>query len=162
MRRILTSILIALAFTACTVFNKATTYPSINIETSILNKCIELSVQQIIEENWLSEFMQTKNERPTIITSRIINNTTAIIANDTVYATLDRELVKTGQLRVIKSSHGQRLLNPIELSQTPNIDFVLSIAIQPNNEKKELADFEISLWNNKSGTPLFTKKNIIE
>ncbi|MBN2261474.1 MAG: hypothetical protein JW735_01070, partial [Prolixibacteraceae bacterium] len=126
------------------------------------NNCIELTTQQIVAENWISEFMQEKNERPTIITSRIINNTSATIVTDSVYATLDREMAKTGQIRVIQSTPGQRLLNPIELSQAPNIDFVLSVAIQPNAENKKLADFELSLWNSKSTTPLLTKKNTIE
>lgn len=162
MRRIFTLVFSIIIFASCSVINKATNEPAIIIETSALNNCIELTAQQIVGENWISEFMQVKNERPTIITSRLINNTSAILATDTIYASLDRELAKTGQLRVIQSTPGQRLLNPIELSKATNIDFVISIAIQPNIENKKQADVELSLWNRKSGTPLLTKRNTIE
>jgi len=162
MRRIFILVFTILIFAACSLINKATSEPAIIIETATLKNCIELTAQQIVAENWISEFMQVKNERPTIITSRLINNTSAILATDTIYASLDHELAKTGQLRVIQSTPGQRLLNPIELSKATNIDFVLSIAIQPNTANKKQADVELSLWNSKSATPLLIKRNTIE
>jgi hypothetical protein len=73
------------------------------------------------------------------------------------------ELAKTGQARVLKVTESQRLLNPIELLQLKNVDFVFSTTINKNIETTpHRAYVEFSVWKHQISKPLSVIKNFIE
>lgn len=162
MRRVFLMIFSVVLLGSCSLIKNTANDPVVQIDQMALQTSIANTTKQIIEGNWLSDFMRINNERPTIIISRLLNNTNAVINPDSVYHNIDIALVQTGQVRVVQSTENQRLLNPIELVNALNIDYVLSVTIQKNSDTNTKADLEFSLWSKASQTPLITKKNTIE
>ncbi len=106
--------------------------------------------------------MSEYNERPIIMTSLITNNSNGIIDINSVYETIDMRLVKSGQVRVVKTDEAQRVLTPFELAKGESVDYVISSIINDNPDQKSSVIFKISLWNDQAREPVIEIENIVE
>ncbi|MDA3881299.1 MAG: lipoprotein [Prolixibacteraceae bacterium] len=159
------SFLILLTLTmlsGCSIFNKISRTPAFQIDENAMEKTVNKTVEELLSSEWLSAFMTSKNERPIIMTSLITNNSNGIIDVNTIYETIDMRLVKSGQVRVVKTDETQRILTPYELAKGQSVDFVISSIIKENPGQPESVVYKLSLWGDKSREPVIEIENIVE
>jgi hypothetical protein len=148
---------------SCSLLKPAVTEPEILIDQAQLNTAVELSVDEIIKGEWLSAFMVKNNERPVVICSTIDLPPHVSFPIDSLYNMIDLHLIKTGQVRVIKSNTIQRTTAPVDLAKGESIDFVLTAAIEKAVQQSSSNPvLVLALWNENSETPITTAKNMIE
>lgn len=142
---------------SCALLKKAQNETVTIIEQHKLDSIIEESITELIKCSWLSDYLIQNNERPILISSKIKNNTKAIIDLLKVYDSIDLNLIKTGQVRVLKSDKNQQLLKPSELAKGQSIDFVLSATFDKNVQiSTSNIIFKLSLWDEKTADPILT------
>ncbi len=162
MKRSVLYILVLVLFSGCSLFKKLTEEPEFVVEKQALEQAINKTVDELLSSEWLSDFMSENNERPIIMTSLITNNSNGIIDVNTIYETIDMRLVKSGQVRVVKTEEAQRVLTPYELAQGESVDYVISSVIENNPNQDSSVIFKISLWSDKTREPITKIENIVE
>lgn len=163
MRRILYFLITTLLMSSCSVSKLIHKEPELLIDESQMTAAIEKSIAELIEGQWMTDFLLQKNERPVIVISRIINNTKAKINSEKVNEAIEFAILNSGQARVVKTTESQRILNPIELAKVSSVDFVLSVTFLKNINITPAGSFiELSLWNESSVEPISTIKTEIE
>ncbi|HKM94301.1 MAG TPA: hypothetical protein VJY41_11665 [Prolixibacteraceae bacterium] len=155
-------LIVVLFLGSCSTSKQTKKNTPVTIDQQMLNNAIEKTINELVAGQWMSDFMTKKNERPTITTSRIINNANVIIDNNFIHNVIDMSLINTGQSRVLKSTENQRLLSPLELSQIESIDYVISTTIQPAKKSSSNPVIELSIWDKEASKSLFTVSNPIE
>jgi len=163
MRRILYFLITTLLMSSCSVSKLAHKEPELLIDESQMTASIEKSIGELIEGQWMTDFLLEKNERPVIVISRIVNNTKAKINKEKVNEAIEFAILNSGQARVVKTTESQRILNPIELAKVSSVDFVLSVTLLKDFNIAPASSFlEISLWNESSVEPISRIKTEIE
>jgi PBP1b-binding outer membrane lipoprotein LpoB len=162
MKRGVLYILMLVFLSGCSLFKKFTEEPGFVVDEQALEETVNKTVNDLLSSGWLSDFMSEQNERPIIMTSLITNNSNGIIDVNTIYETIDMRLVKSGQVRVVKTDEAQRILTPYELAGGESVDFVISSIIENNPDKDSSIIFKISLWSDKAREPVIEVENIVE
>lgn len=155
-------ILVVLLLGSCSTSKLTKKDSPVLFDKQVLNNTIEIAINELVAGQWMSDFLTKKNERPTITTSRVINNANATIDNDLIHNIIDMSLINTGQSRVLKSTENQRMLSPRELSQLGSIDFVISTTIQPAKKGSSAPVLELSIWDKEASKSIFTVSKPIE
>jgi len=146
----------------CSIFNKASKEPDFTINENAMEKTVQKTINELLSSEWLSAFMANQNERPIVMTSLITNNSNGIIDANTIYETIDMQLIKSGQVRVVKTNEAQRILTPYELAKGESVDFVISSLIYNNPNKSESVAYKLTLWGDQSREPVIEFENIVE
>lgn len=131
--------------------------PIIELDNEQLEKVIHESVKKLLTDNWLSDFLVEYNKRPILISSQFTNHTTASVDIQKLYDLIDMDLIESGEVRIVKSNEQQRNSSPLKLASGKSVDFVVSASIGTKNESTpSILIFQLSLWNNKSTTPVIS------
>jgi PBP1b-binding outer membrane lipoprotein LpoB len=162
MKRGVLYILMLVFLSGCSLLKKITEEPGFVVDEQSLEETVNKTVNDLLSSEWLSDYMSEQNERPIIMTSLITNNSNGIIDVNTIYETIDMRLVKSGQVRVVKTDEAQRILTPYELVQGESVDFVISSIIENNPNKDSSVIFKIFLWSDKTREPVTEIENIVE
>lgn len=162
MKRIFILVLTLAMLSGCSIFNKASKEPDFTINENAMEKTVQKTINELLSSEWLSAFMANQNERPIVMTSLITNNSNGIIDANTIYETIDMQLIKSGQVRVVKTNEAQRILTPYELAKGESVDFVISSLIYNNPNKSESVVYKLTLWGDQSREPVIEFENIVE
>jgi len=162
MKRGVLYLMMLVFLSGCSLFKKFTEEPEFVVDKQALEETVNETVDELLSSEWLSDYMSEQNERPIIMTSLITNNSNGIIDVNTIYETIDMQLVKSGQVRVVKTDQAQRILTPYELAKGESVDYVISSIIEDNPNKGSSVTFKISLWNDQAREPVAEIKNIVE
>jgi Holliday junction resolvase len=150
-------------FSSCSLFLKTAQRTEIQITNSQLEELITSSVNDIIKEHWLSDFYTNSNERPILIASKISSPNHIILNKEKAYELFDFALLKSGQVRVVKSNEKHRILIPTELAKGESVDFVLTASIVEIAESKPSSyEFIVRLWNDNSLTEISEIRKLIQ
>lgn len=144
-------------FVSCTMLKNITKEPVIELDKQQLEKVIHESVETLLKEYWLSDFLVLNNKRPILMTSNITNTTSAKFNIQELYNTIEMDLIESGQVRVVKSNEQQQSIPPTTLSSGKSVDYVLSATFgkKPESEPPILI-LQLSLWTKNSATPITT------
>lgn len=155
------AITIVVLLSSCSLLRNTQQKEEIRITDNQLNEWVSQSVQEILNDAWLTNFLTDNNERPILIISGIISPENIILNASKLYDKFDLELLNTGQVRIVKSTLGQRSQIPAELASGESVDYVLVPTITEEvNDKTYSYYFTISLWGNDITSPIFTSKKI--
>lgn len=155
-RAILLLLLLNLMF-SCSLLKLTTHETEFNVDYQLLEEAVHESVNSLLNEYWLSDFLVQNNQRPIIMTSNFTNPTNAIINIQKLYDTIDFDLIESGQVRVVISNAEQRIESPRILSSGRSVDYVLSATFEKKTETTPpILILQLSLWNENSPTPIST------
>lgn len=163
MKRSLILIFIGLFFAGCSLLKPAVQPATVYLSDDQYESIIHESVTELLSAGWLSDFLTNQNQRPIIMVSKISNSARVVADNNSAVAWLEKELIESGQVRVVKSTEPQREINPVDLAQGKSVDFVLSANFEKRVETSPaITIFVVSLWSDTSTLPITEVKKEIK
>ena len=147
-------ILLAL-LSGCSLLKMGTKEQHQQVSDQQLGNAVSESVNALLDEYWLSDFLVQHNERPILITSSFTNPTDVAIDMTALYNKVEMSLIESGQVRVVKSNQNQRDTQPTKLAKGKSVDYVLSVNFEEKQDTTPpILIIQLSLWNERSISPL--------
>lgn len=146
----------------CSILKQAPQKADIQITDDQISSLVDTAVKDILSDSWLTNYFTDYHERPILITSKVQHPDHILLNDSLVYNRFDMNLVKSGQVRIVKSTEAQRNEIPNVLAAGVSIDFVISSRIvETESENNSNLFFEVSLWNENT-SPIYTTREKIE
>ncbi|MCF8358588.1 MAG: penicillin-binding protein activator LpoB [Prolixibacteraceae bacterium] len=149
-------ILLGLLFlSACSLLKpkkatETTTFP----DQSEIVEAVNAATSQLINEDWLSQFLIINDERPVLMPLLVKNETNATIDSEMILSELEKNLITSGKVRVIKATPQQQKLTPHEiLSSGMSIDYVITTSLIKDGSSANTYNLILYFWGNKSKKP---------
>lgn len=163
MSKILILFIIVIIFSSCSLLKHTPEEAIIIIEQQQLDSIVEVSVNELIEGAWLSDYLIQNNKRPILVTSKFQNETNTFIDTLKLYESINMGLIRSGQVRVVKLDETQRQISPGDITKGLSIDFAISTKVKKIiKETSSSLYFEFSLWDDKLIEPVITINKEIE
>lgn len=163
MKRSLILIFISLSLASCSLLKPAVKISSVTITDEQYEKIIKESVDELLSAGWLSDFLTTQNQRPIVMVSQISNSANVIANNSNTVEWFEKDLIESGQVRVVKSTVTQRQINPVDLAKGESVDFVLSANFEKQvDTSPAITIFVVSLWSDTNTQPILVVKKEIK
>lgn len=158
MKKVLLFVFIAFSFSACSLLSRFQDQAELVVDDDELADLISHSTDEVLKESWLSSFMASEGERPVVMMGQFATDLPLVFNWDKAYEYVDLELVKSGQVRVVKSNEIQRNTPPRTLAAGESVDFVFTGAFVQNKKEEDAVYFQLSVWNDVSNMPLASQK----
>lgn len=155
MGRLFIVVLIIIGLNSCSILNKPVEKETVVINNGQLLELINSSVSELVSYYWLTDYLTDKQERPIVMFSSIETPKHISIDREFAYTNFDLSFLKTGQVRVVKSTNEQRLVTPMILASGESVDFVITaIIIEPLDSENNNYTFTLMLWNEEGSIPV--------
>lgn len=156
-------LIVVLLFLGCSVIKQSAKNEQVVIDQQKLEKTIEESINELIKGVWLSDYLFKYNERPILVATKFQNKTNAFIDTLKLYQALNIDLIRSGQVRVVKLNESQRQIEPGEIAKGVSIDFAISTKIEKiDSLNTSFIIFGLSLWNDKLPEAILTIDKVVE
>ncbi|MFA9390431.1 MAG: hypothetical protein ACERKD_11515 [Prolixibacteraceae bacterium] len=144
---------------SCALTKPAVVPAEIQLNEIQFNSLVKESVNTCIQEAWLSDFLNDKNERPVVLISKISNDAKIQGNLNTGTSLFESEFIKSGQVRVVKSTEQQQNISPTDLVKGESVDYVISANfIKQIESSPAIIIFVVSLWGDDSTLPILEVK----
>lgn len=152
MRKLIVLFIIVSTLGGCGIIEKLKPSEIVVTESQLTNQ-INVAIPELLNQQWLSDYLVQNETRPVVISGAILNETSGSVNKEILYDAMDLNLVSTGRIRVLKSTKTQRSLTPDELLDSENIKFVITLNIISNLDQKA-AECIYKVWEKGSDKPV--------